>query len=98
MIGWTQEEQERDLEDAQTYLSVTTLTIDRCRHESVAETSLWVFDREQIASIKRLPRDCVGSFRWEVTRMAHGQPVARRCERTLLDCIGDVMRYERSSD
>ena len=86
---------------AQSYLSVTKLTADRCRHETVTETSLWIFlglnkygQRRQIACIKRLPRGCVGDYRWEVTRMLHGQPVARRCERTLLDCIGNVMRYE----
>ena len=85
----TQEEQERDLQDAQTYLSVTTLRADRCRHESVTETSIWVFggvkDRrgnpirdQQIGCIKRLPGQPQGKYGWEVTRMLNGQPVARK--------------------
>ena len=91
----TQADQDRDLEDAQTYLSVTTLTVDRCRHDSVTETSLWVFDQDkrQIGAIVRLP-DNRSDYRWEVSRILKGQPVSRRCERTLLDCIGDLMRYE----
>ena len=101
----TQDEQERDLQDAQTYLSITRLTADRCRHESVTETSLWIFDGKtrrglprQVASITRISGNPVGDYRWEVTRMAYGQPVARRCERTLLECIGDVMRYDAPKD
>lgn len=93
----TQDEMERDLVDAQTYLSVTTLTVDRCRHESADETSLWVFDnggKRQIAAITRMPGNPVGKYRWEVTLMNRGMPCARRCEETLLDCIGDVMRFE----
>ena len=106
---FSQDEQECDLEEVQTYLSVTRLTADRCRHESVTETSIvrsivrsiWIFDgftrrgeRRQIGSIVRLLRASTSDYRWEVTRMLHGQPVARRCYRTLLECIGNIMAYE----
>ena len=102
---FSQDEQECDLEEVQTYLSVTRLTADRCRHESVTETSIvrsiWIFDgftrrgeRRQIGSIVRLPRASTSDYRWGVTRMLHGQPVARRCYRTLLECIGNIMAYE----
>lgn len=97
----TQDEQDRDLADAQVYLSVTTLTVNRCRHASVTETALWVFDqggKRQIASVSRLPGEPRGDYRWEVTRIYRGQPTARQCERTLLDCIGVIMRWEPYKD
>lgn len=56
----TQDEMDSDLVMAQSYLSCTRLTVDRCRHESVTETSLWIFDgsdkygRRQIGSVTRL--------------------------------------------
>ena len=92
----TQAEQDRDLDDARSYLSVTNLTVDRCRHKTVTESALWIFDKDkrQIASVSRLSGDPVGDYRWELTRMHRGMPTARRCERTLLDCIGQIMRWE----
>jgi hypothetical protein len=96
----TQDEMNRDLADAQTYLSVTNLTARRCEHASVTETSLWLFDKDnrQIGCISRLPGPPVTpDYRWQVSRMHRGMPVSRRCERTLLDCIGDITRYEPKS-
>ena len=104
----TQAEQERDLDEARIYLGCTNLTSDRCRHESVTETSIWVFAQDlgfkparhvQIASVHR---DCetTSDYVWEVTRMAYGQPVARRREKTLLAAISWVVQYDwdRSAD
>lgn len=100
MTAMTQEEQDRDLADAQAYLGCTSLTVDRCRHESVTLTALWVFsgtDRRgkprQIGSVTRMEGDPL-EYRWECTRMAHRIPVARRTFKTLLECMGDMMRYE----
>jgi hypothetical protein len=91
----TDTEQDRDLDDARSYLSVTTVTVDRCRHETVDRTSLWFFiDGEQIASASRMPAESRSDYRWEVSRMAQGLPVSRRAYATLLEVVGDVMRYE----
>ena len=66
----TNEEMNSDLADAATYLSVTNLRVDRCRHESVTETSLWFFDKDgrRIAAASRLPGvewNNQRSFRWK---------------------------------
>jgi len=92
----TQIEMDHDVEDAATYLSCTTLTVDRCRHESIDETTLWFFDadKRQIGCASRIPGNPVGDYRWTVTRMLRGEPVARRSVATLLDVCGDMMRFE----
>lgn len=91
----TPAEQDRDLADAQSYLSATTVSVDRCRHETVDRSSLWFFvDGKQIACASRLPAESRSDYRWEVSRMANGMPVSRRAYATLLDVVGDVMRYE----
>jgi hypothetical protein len=99
----TPAEQERDLEEVQTYLSVTTLTAERCRHPTVTETSLWIFDKlgakgaqRQVASICRNPDG--SRYRWRVSRMHRGQPVSEQQYDRLIDCIGDVMRYDPKPD
>jgi hypothetical protein len=94
----TQDEQEFDLTEAQTYLSVTTLTVNRCKHESVDQTSLWFFSGtsgNQIASATRLPVESATGDRWTVSYLQHGQPVTRRALRTLLDVVGYVMQYDK---
>lgn len=103
----TQAEQDRDLEDARSYLSCTSLTADRCRHESVTETALWFF--ETIGEGKRTKRVQVGSahrvtdhspswarspIQWEVTRMFNGQPAARCFASSLLEAVTYVVRYD----
>jgi hypothetical protein len=94
----TQDEQETDLIDARTYLSVTTMTAERCRHESVKHTSLWFFSgtsARQVASATRLAEDSPVGHRWRVSYIRNGQPVTSRTERSLLDVIGYVMRYDQ---
>ena len=90
-----------DLEDARAYLGCTRLTVDRSRHETTDNTVLWVFDGlnkhkqpRQVGCIKRLPGEPVSDYRWEVTRMSHGMPVARRSVKTLLEAVADIMRFE----
>ena len=89
-----------DLEDARTYLGCTRLTVGRSRHESTDTTVLWVFDGlnkhkqpRQVGCIKRLPGEPL-DYRWEVTRMSHGMPCARRSVKTLLEAVADIMRFE----
>lgn len=86
----TQAEQDRDLADAQAYLSATTLTVDRCRHESVDATSLWFFhDGKQVGAASRTATG------WQVSGMAGGMPTSQHSERTLLDAIGHLMRVTK---
>jgi hypothetical protein len=98
----TQAEQERDLEDVRIYLGCTSLRVDRCRHESVAHASIWIFDHggkggaeRQIASIVRLAAtERVGRLddcHWRVSAMLHGMPVSLAYYRTLLDAVGGMM-------
>jgi len=91
----TQDEQNADLAQAQTYLIGTDLTVDRCKHETVTETALWVYDRDkhQIGAITRLSPESTSKYRWECTRMWRGMPTARWAEVTLLDCIENLKRY-----
>lgn len=102
MASQTQAEQERDLEDVRTYLGCTSLRVDRCRHESVAHASIWIFDNSgrngaerQIASIVRLAAaEQVGRLadcHWRVSAILHGQPVSLAYYRTLLDAVGCMM-------
>ena len=94
----TEDEMDRDVADAQRHLSVTTITVDRCRQESVTETTLWFFDpdKRQIVAATRLPGPPISNWHdgWECKRMHRGMPVSSRCHKTLLEVIGDIMRYE----
>lgn len=92
----TQDEQEFDLFDAQTYLSVVhSITVDRCRHETCNATVLRFFQHgKQVFVLSRLPKPehYNRDFNWEVSKILHGQPVTRICFRTMLDGIGHIMR------
>lgn len=91
----TQDEQSDDLAHAQTYLIGTNLTVARCEHETVTETTLWVYDRDQhqIGAITRLSPESTSKYKWELTRMWRGMPTARWAEETLLDCTENLKRY-----
>jgi hypothetical protein len=99
----TQAEQDRDLEDARSYLSCTSLTADRCRHESVTETSLWFFAapgadkkarRIQIGSATRTDEmDSAGhTYRWRVHRMSGGVPISQCFTASLLEAVTFIVR------
>lgn len=96
----TQEQQERHLEEVRTYLSCTSLRVDRCRHDSVTETSIWVFDQcgrngseRQIAVIaQHAPTAADPHYPWRVSAMLNGSPVSQRNCQTMLDAVGEVMR------
>jgi hypothetical protein len=91
----TQDEQSSDLALARNYLVGTDLTAERCTHETVTETALWIYDRDkhQIGSITRLSPESTSKYKWEVTRMWRGMPTARWAEVTLHDCIENLKRY-----
>ena len=104
-MSMTQAEQDRDLEDARSYLGCTSMTADRCRHAATDHTALWFFamigagkrtTRTQIGAASRL--DCQDSagriYRWEVHRMAGGVPVARCYASSLLEAVTFIVRYD----
>ena len=86
-------------------LGFNGVRLDRCRHESVDATTLWLFDDSargngsQIGCVKRLDGGqeyrATCEHEWEATRMLLGQPVARRCEKTLQAALRWVATYER---
>jgi hypothetical protein len=89
----TNEEMDADVEHAASYLSCCpSMSVDRCRHPSVTETALWFFDNgRQIASAHRL--ETTSDYRWEVTRLGRGGPVARRATKTVLEAVGWVLKH-----
>ena len=98
----THEEMNVDLENARSYLSCTRLTVDRCRHESVTESSLWIFDGDkQIASCTRLetPYERGGMpIRWRACTMHGSGTVANGVYvSTLLDALGHIMRCTKDT-
>jgi hypothetical protein len=79
----TQDQQDADLSDARA-LAPHGVTVDRCRHESIEETALWLFtDGAQIASITR------DGAAWRATRMLRGMPTAQ----TMADTLPAAMAY-----
>jgi hypothetical protein len=81
----TQDEMDCELADAQAYLP--HLRLDRCRHESVTMTSLWLFDAEgkQIGSCSR-----TDNGGWRATHMHQGLPTAQRHIFLMLDALDYV--------
>jgi hypothetical protein len=78
----TQDEMNIELADAQAYLS--HLRLDRCRHESVTMTSLWLFDADgkQIGSCSRTT-----TGGWRASHMHKGMPIAQREHFLMLDAL-----------
>lgn len=73
----TQDEQDAVLLEAQT-LAPPGFTIDRCRHESITETTLWVFHKgEQVGSANQTAKG------WTISRIYKGSPFTRRTEESL---------------
>jgi hypothetical protein len=83
----TQDQQEADLAAAARLLHPTKYTADRCRHESVTETSLWVFDgRRQVGSITHAQPDA-----WQASRVVQGMPTSARKFSTLADAVSHII-------
>ena len=80
----SQEDQELDLEHARA-LASGDVELDRCRHESVDQTSLWILKAgQQIGSVTR-----DGSM-WRATLMHRGMPVGQRITPNLRDAMAYV--------
>jgi hypothetical protein len=85
----TQDEQEQDLELARSYFNATKWTVDRCRHETVDHTSLWIFDgKKQIASMIWQRGE------WKVNRLRDGMCLSERFFASIRDCIRYLYSYE----
>lgn len=84
----TQDQQDADLAAAAQLLHPTKYTADRCRHESVTETTIWVFDeRKQIGSITHARPDA-----WRASRMAQGMPTSAREFGALADAVTHITK------
>ena len=90
----TNEQMDQDVADAANYLSCCpSIRVDRCRHPSVDETALWFFDNDHhIMSAHRLT-STTSDYRWECSRMLQGQPVARKCTKTILETAAWALEY-----
>ena len=92
----TEKDQEEDLLDLRSFLSVTRITAERCI--GTENTVFWVFDGtnkygqpNQIACIKRIvPSDKHGT-NWEATYMQNGCACSRRSTSSLLQAISWVL-------
>lgn len=77
----TQAQQEADLQIARGILeclpSGSAYNIDRCRHNIVTETALWIFNSQgvQIGSISSLGRS---PRRWKTNRIHRGLPISEK--------------------
>ena len=97
----TNDEMERDLTDCRALLPAR-LTADRSRHETVVQTSLWIFDRDpgnngarrQIGSISRIYPE-YGREAWHCARMAHGGPISDRTYDSLAQAVEHIVSYNR---
>ena len=71
----TQNEMDGDLDDMRSYLSVTSCIVERCRHETVEMTSLWIFDKDgrQIASFQRV--ETSSQYKWRGQKIRQGLPI-----------------------
>ena len=89
----TTEEMQRDLEDLQSYLSCTSLSVKRCEHEGVTHTALWIFakDGKQIASVSRI--DTSSQWKWEASKLRDSQPITRLAFENLNQAAAYVVRY-----
>lgn len=82
-MDMTQAEQEMDLNHARA-MAIGDVALDRCRHESVGQTSIWVSrGGSQIGSVTREGEG------WRATRMYRGMPAGQR----ITPNLGDAMAY-----
>lgn len=87
----TQAEQDADLWAARAILNdKPELRIDRCRHDSVTATSLWIFKGDvQIGSITRTAPS--GERKWNVKQMLRGMPVSDTYRSNIIDAVLRVL-------
>ncbi|WP_294533389.1 hypothetical protein [uncultured Rhodoblastus sp.] len=89
----TQNEMERDLDDMRSYLSVTSYIVERCRHESVEMTKLWVFDKaeKQIASFERM--ETLSQYKWRGQKIRDGLTITDLPFHNLNEAAAYVCRW-----
>jgi len=73
--------------------SFVPFRVDRCRHETVDSSVLWVLDRmgRQVAVISRVLSS--SRFKWEVQKIVSGQPITRIACEELSEAAAYVIRY-----
>jgi hypothetical protein len=82
----TPTEQDADLAQAQAMLP-PAMAADRCRHESISHTSLWIYgkDKKQCGSITR-----TADGQWRASRIYRGMPTSERHFDTLAQAMEHV--------
>ena len=93
----TQDEQEETLEIARAIVASGQwgippgFTLDRCRHDSVTDPTLWAFHNgAQVGSATLTPQG------WTVSRVAHGTPYTRRTEPTLALALAHICQPRKA--
>jgi hypothetical protein len=85
----TQDEQDAILAEAET-LAPPGFTLDRCRHDSITDPTLWAFHAgAQVGSATLGPQG------WTVSRIAHGSPYTRRTEPTLALALAHICQPKK---
>lgn len=80
----TQDQQEATLAEARS-LAPPGFTLDRCRHDSITDLTLWAFHNgAQVGSVTLTPQG------WTCSRIAHGSPYTRRTEPTLALALAHI--------
>lgn len=84
----TPTEQDAHLTQAQAMLP-PGMTADRCRHESITETSLWIFgkDKKQCGSVTHTTNGL-----WRASRILRGMPTSERHFETMAQAMDHVTR------
>lgn len=86
------DEMDRDLAEMRSHLAGVSLDVERCRHDSITPTALWVFDKNgrQIASVSRL--ETSSKYAWEASKTRDAMPITRLSFETLSAAAAHVLR------
>lgn len=86
------DEMDRDLDDMRSHLAGVSLDVERCRHDSITRTALWVFDKNgrQIASVSRLQTS--SKYAWETSKIRDAMPITCLPFETLSEAAAYVLR------
>ncbi len=83
----TEAEMDADLAEARTWLPRGRFTAERCRHATVHETALWVYDgQQQIGAI------CREDGGWRTSAIRNGMPTTRQMFVSLEAAVDHVTR------
>lgn len=105
----TQDDQEREMKEAVRLLGDmgSTLGVDRCRHATITETTLWLFEHVRLNPGKSPPKfknaqvgtvrhntETMSTLKWEATRMMHGLPAAIQSFSSMSGALAWIDAYE----